>query len=291
MNDFAARLPSERAATRSTLRVLGLLADEHDLEAVQPLRSATNTMVRATVRGETFAVRLRGASRGGIDREAERVNGALAHAAGVAPEIVAADPASGALATRFVEGDPFPEPPRRDVPRGELAALAASLARVRRCAGFRGTLDPVEVIDSYSRALARVPDPPRGIPLDALEHRRVEILRALPPRSTLVPSHGDLTPANVLFAQEGRGTRALLLDWEFSGLADPHWDIAYFIRQAELSGSEESAFLGDLASVAAFSTDERTLSWWKTTMDLVVDLWLALVRTTGPGAGQNRPVS
>ena len=45
-----------------------------------------------------------------------------------------------------------------------------------------------------------------------------------------MPSHCDLVPANCL----DDGSRTQLVDWEYAGMNDPAWDLAYFALEGAL---------------------------------------------------------
>ena len=59
----------------------------------------------------------------------------------------------------------------------------------------------------------------------------------------LVPIHGDPVPGNVLVAPHG----IVLIDWDFAGMGDPAWDLAYFALEAELVPAEEHNLLASHA--------------------------------------------
>lgn len=49
------------------------------------------------------------------------------------------------------------------------------------------------------------------------------------PQSRLTLSHGDPRVDNVLFEQTPGGTRAVLIDWQVTGLRNPMYDVGYFL--------------------------------------------------------------
>ena len=73
--------------------------------AIRPLPGLTNRNYKITTSGGTYVLRLPGTgTENYIDREAEAHDAALAAGAGLTPEILYADPATGLMLTRFVDG-------------------------------------------------------------------------------------------------------------------------------------------------------------------------------------------
>lgn len=55
----------------------------------------------------------------------------------------------------------------------------------------------------------------------------------------LLPCHNDPVAENFIFSQRNH----YLIDWEYSGMNDPHWDLAAFIEEAKLEPKEQILFL------------------------------------------------
>ena len=73
--------------------------------AIEPLPGLTNRNYKITTPGGNYVLRLPGAgTENYIDRAAEAHDAALAAGAGLTPEILYADPATGLMLTRFVDG-------------------------------------------------------------------------------------------------------------------------------------------------------------------------------------------
>ena len=51
-------------------------------------------------------------------------------------------------------------------------------------------------------------------------------------RRRLTLTHGDLRVDNVLFEQGQDRIRAILIDWQLTGLRNPMWDVAYFLASS-----------------------------------------------------------
>ena len=85
----------------------------------------------------------------------------------------------------------------------------------------------------------------------------------------IVFGHNDLLAANFL----DDGARLWLIDWEFSGMSDPAWDLAYAVLEHEMSADEEQVFLQAYAATGAAVPEAGRLGVMKAKCDAVSALW------------------
>jgi aminoglycoside phosphotransferase (APT) family kinase protein len=157
----------------------------------------------------------------GIDREAERAATERAAAAGVAPEVVAFR--RGCLVTRFIEGEPL------DV-KAHIPELVEALRAVHGAPPIPSTFSPFRRVEAYARAASFTP------PAFARElAARIEPLFDDPP----VPCHNDLLPANLLWD----GAQVRIVDWEYAGMGDRHFDLGNLSTNNDFSAAEEDALV------------------------------------------------
>ena len=168
----------------------------------------------------------------------ERAASLAAHAAGLSPEVVHAEP--GALVMRFVDGRTLaPE----DVRRPEMLPRVVEL--VRRChrevpKHLRGPVLmfwPFHVLRDYAATLAEgrsrwLPEVPRLL----ATAERVE--RELGPIE-VVFGHNDLLPSNLI----DDGERLWLIDWDYAGFSTPLFDLANLATNSELAPDDERTLL------------------------------------------------
>jgi thiamine kinase-like enzyme len=191
---------------------------------------------------------------------------AAAAALGVAPEVLYADGTTGAFVTRAAPGRPL-DP--KDA--GALMRIGRTLARLHAGHGFAGALDPAVAAVRYAEALGN--DDSR-----ALARKGAALWAALAPGRGLAPCHNDPVPANVI--DDGR--RALLVDWEFAGLNDPAWDLAYLAVEGELDEAGLDRLLEAHGADRAFAARVRAS---RAMVLLVNGLWC---RLKGEDAAEER---
>jgi thiamine kinase-like enzyme len=216
-----------------------------------------------------------------IDRAAEEHNARAAAAAGINAEVIHFDASDGLMVTRFIEGasmegassiegvsmndgDGF----RRDP--GATVRVARALGRVHRLGRtFRSRFDVFAAMDDYLDLLLERRTPP---PDDYYEvGRRARVVRRALEASPvpLVPCHNDPWPGNLLDADG----RIYLIDWEYSGMNDPMWDLADLSVEARFGPEQDRAMMeayrGGTVSTASYSR----LEVYKAMSDLHWSLW------------------
>jgi thiamine kinase-like enzyme len=182
------------------------------------LPGLTNVNWRLTAGDQDLVLRIPGvSSERYLSRRQEMHNAALAAELGIAPPLLYADPARGVTLQTFIgDARALTEADFADAPIAfKIGALFGRLHRSGRA--FEGTMAPFPIIDTYL-----------GLAADARLRRlraRAEPIRAVLEARPMpmVPSHIDPNPANFLLRADGT---LLLIDWEFSALCEPAWDLA-----------------------------------------------------------------
>jgi thiamine kinase len=232
---------------------------------VEAIGSVTNRTWRVTSGGDSYVVRVAGPTTRYLDRAVEGRNAAIAADLGLAPAILFLD--DTLLVTRFVAGArPLTETDLDDPMR--LLALAAVLRRLQHSpVPFAGERHPFGEIDRY---LAR-PGHARAVALRQAA-QPIDAALARSPRP-LVPAHIDAGAANFLLRADGS---LLLVDWEFSAMADPAWDVASVLMQRN-AGEDETArrFVAAVLGDASERTMAR-LALFTAALCLVAGSWCAM---------------
>lgn len=202
-----------------------------------PLDGLTNRNYRIDSGDRRYVLRLAGPKTSHyIDRAQEARHARAAHAAGLAPAPLFADPDAGTMLTQYlalpaVTGEAI----RSDPAQQRRCALA--LRRLHASPPFEGHFDPFERIDRHLAVLAAldVAPPPELLAVQ----REVAPLRALVGTGEARSCHVDTYCENFL----DDGERTMLLDWEYSGTGDPVWDLANLSRENELGAEADSQLL------------------------------------------------
>jgi thiamine kinase-like enzyme len=173
----------------------------------------------------------------GADREAEYAATVMAGGLGIGPQVLAYLRPEKILITRFIDG--LGVPPEQMRTTTMLGQVAATLRRLHSGPSVHATFSAFGIVETY-RDNARW----LGVALPEAFHwswERAEEMRAAlqasPPEPCLC--HNDLLNANFLLE---RG-QLLIVDWEYSGMGDPYFDLANFSTNHDLSEDDDRTLL------------------------------------------------
>jgi thiamine kinase-like enzyme len=255
----------EQARLRTLLRGMAAACELADGRMTRLAGGLSNQAWRVEQAGQAWYARLgyAGAERLGVNRRSECALLAVVAAAGFAPDVLACDPSTGLLVTRFIEGRTWQATDiaqaRNLVRFGEVLArlhalpLVAGIANVSYSAQARRLAGMLSASDAKAATLRRRAD-------QAFERvERRQPLRAI--------CHHDLHHLNVV----DDGARLWLVDWEYGGIGDPLLDLAGFLALHELGPAETNLVLGAYGHRAAIDRDVLAEARWA--FDYVQWLW------------------
>jgi thiamine kinase-like enzyme len=173
----------------------------------------------------------------GADREAEYAATVMAGGLGIGPQVLAYLRPEKILITRFIDG--LGVPPEQMRTTTMLGQVAATLQRLHAGPGVSATFSAFGIVETY-RDNARW----LGVALPEAFHwswERAEEMRVALQASAPEPClcHNDLLNANFLL-EHGR---LLIVDWEYSGMGDPFFDLANFSTNHDLSEDDDRTLL------------------------------------------------
>jgi thiamine kinase-like enzyme len=246
------------------------------LEALQPIGGLTNRNYKVFVGGEALVLRLPGRGTGRfIDRSTERANHEAAARAGFTPQSIFFDGRTGVKITRYLHQARALDPASsRD---HETSLKVAKLLSSFHKSGLRFVNDfnVFRLMRTYERVargrFARFYEGYAGV--------RDRVLSLERPLSVLAPErvacHNDLVPENILDTPEG----LTLIDWEYSGMNDPAWDLASFTLESGYDEEHETRFL---AAYYGGPVPERLrirVETYRLLQDFLWSLWSILQET------------
>jgi thiamine kinase-like enzyme len=266
------------AGIRSVLTRVPLLKDIR-LENVRLERlsgALTNVSYKVTTEAGAYVLRLAGEGTSEyVDRTAEGHNARVAAAAGVNAEVLYFDATEGTMVTRFVEGvgmdgEGFSSDPWAP----SRAALA--LKRVHGTGRvFKSRFDAFAMIDGYVELLHGLRMP---LPEDYYEVGREAVRRALGASPMpLAPCHNDPWPGNLL----DTGGDIYIIDWEYSGMNDPVWDLGDLSVEAGFGPEQDQAMMETYYGGPAPAVLYSRLALYKTMSDLHWSLWAMVQHANG----------
>ena len=93
--------------------------------------------------------------------------------------------------------------------------------------------------------------------------------------------HIDLVPENFIESPQGR---LYLIDWEYSSMNDPMWDLAALFLESEFTRQEEEAFLSHYESEQT-SVSREKITIYKILQDTIWSLWTVYKEEQGADFG------
>jgi thiamine kinase-like enzyme len=210
-----------------------------------------------------------------IDRAAEAHNQSLACGLGIAPSVSWRDGSGITLtptlnSSRALRALDFDDDDM-------LQAILAPVQRLHRSGfTFLGRVDLKEALWRHFAILKRT-DQERLKPRLQQAERVLSLLETRD--SPYVASHNDLVLENLLLDD----ANIWLIDWEYSAMASPYWDLATICNAADL-GLNLSRRLLRFYSNGGEPMQESILFDYRGLLKLLADCWMAaLVESRGPG--------
>ena len=245
------------------------------------LPGLTNKIFRVAIGEERVCLRIPGAGTAAIiDRRAEETNTRAAAKAGVAPELLYFG-ADGVMVTRFVDDAlPLSAARFRAVPGAVDRAARALRSLHDNASPFAAAFDAFASAANYIALLRR-----RGADLppgrEAILREADAVQRALDARPRpLRPCHCDPTGANLL----DTGERVWIVDWEYSGMNDPTWDLAYLSLQADFEPAQDRRLLHAYFDRTALAAEAACVAVQKAPCELLSALWALVQHSAGNDA-------
>lgn len=244
----------------------------------------TNRNFKISADGEQWVLRIPGyGTEGMIRRDNEKANTLLSNKMGVSPETRYINPETGIKVTRYIDG--------------AEALTGATLQRfdnLRQVADILSTLHKSTVrlsgefniaceLKLYEELMNRA-----GANMyEGYGEMRDKIL-ALTDRLNVLgirlrPCHNDLVPENFI---KSSSSKIYLTDWEYSGMNDPHWDIAALFLECNFSEDAEEQFLNFYFKGQEIPehTQEKLLIY-KVLVDTLWSVWTVVKEAGGDDFG------
>ncbi|RMF41813.1 MAG: LPS biosynthesis choline kinase, partial [Alphaproteobacteria bacterium] len=205
-----------------------------------------------------------------IDRANEAVAAREAARAGVGPTVIHADPETGLMVTEFIDGAVTMTPEAFRERPGAPERAAQTLQRLHESgATFPFRFELFSMIDDYFGVLATkdvaLPEGYHDVVAEAESVRRA--LAAHP--VALAPCHCDPLCENFL----DTGTRMWIVDWEYSGMNDPMWDLGDLSVEAGFDADQDEAMLRAYFGGEARPEARGRMVIYKAMCDLLWTLW------------------
>jgi thiamine kinase-like enzyme len=238
---------------------------------VSRLGGLTNRVFRIDLAGKSYCLRIPGkGTEEYINRRHEEQAARQAAAAGVSPEVVHFDSATGVMVTSFIDEAVTMSPALFKTRPGSPERAGLAFRRLHDSGAlFPFRFELFSMIDDYLKVLStKNVDFPEGYYDVLKESNAIRVALAAHPLP-LVACHCDPLCENFL----DTGDHMWIVDWEYSGTNDPMWDLGDLSVEGSFDPDQEArmieAYFGGKPSLAEMGR----IVIYKAMCDLLWTLW------------------
>lgn len=245
---------------------------------IKRLGGLTNLVYRVDHEDKRYLLRLPGkGTETFIDRKVEAHNAQLAAQVGVSAHIHYFDSTTGLMLAEFLEGETMTANNFRQ--RKGAPARAGSILKKLHGSGavFQFRFELFSMIDEYLGTLGKLNATlPKGY------HETVK--QAQPIRAALDRHPGVLAPCHCDPLVENfidTGEQMWMVDWEYSGMNDPLWDLGDLSVEAGFSDAQDAEMLATYCGGDITDRIEARMVIYKAMSDLLWTLWGLIQHANG----------
>lgn len=245
--------------------------DVFEVESIARLGGLTNLVHRVDFDGTSVIVRIPGAgTEEYIDRAVEVHNARAAARAGVSPKVLYAEPDTGLMITETVLGIETMKPELFASKDGSAARAGTAFAQLHGSGEvFEFRFELFSMIEDYLKVLSNktvnLPDGYHDV-VAAAEPIRDVLEQANP---GLAPCHCDPLCENFL----DDGSKMWIVDWEYSGMNDPLWDLGDLSVEAGMTDAQDLEMLTAYFGRKPTKAELGRMVIYKAMCDLLWTLW------------------
>jgi thiamine kinase-like enzyme len=202
-----------------------------------------------------------------INRQQEAYNANIASRLGITPECIWRNDSGLSLSQTLLNSSSIKPADIND--KTILDSLLKTIARLHKSKNkFHGVVDLTELLPRYYQLA------PAHIQSQIKTSYKIAIgkLESISGKEKLmVPSHNDLVLENILIGTTGQ---VWLIDWEYSSMASPYWDLAILCNAADLN-QDQCAWLLDEYKIHKPALDAKILSDYRYMLGVLSICWMS----------------
>lgn len=234
----------------------------------------TNYNYIMEIQGREYVVRLPGGMTNQmIDRKIEKVNNAIACDLGLNSECYYFDDISGIKISVYIKNS-------KNIAQADpcdpvnIMAVSDLMKRIHSSPKpFPNQFDWEEELDKYEQ-IVREQNGDFFFDYFTLKNKLKAFVGSHVKSTLSVPCHNDTVPENFVISQDGR---TYLIDWEYSGMNDPNWDVAAYILESRLTEEAIEYLLQEYYGKSPTAEEELKIKVYMVIQDLLWTVW-ALIR-------------
>jgi len=234
----------------------------------------TNYNYIMSIKGTEYVIRQPGGmSNQMIDRKIEKVNNNIASDLGLNSECVHFDELSGIKISTYIKNSTNVAHAHPCSPTN-LSAVSSLMKKIHSSPKhFPNSFDWQTELKKYEKIVNEL----KGnffFDYTALKEKLFDFVDKNIEDTFSLPCHNDTVPENFLINDNGK---AYLIDWEYSGMNDPSWDVAAYILESKLTEESIQYFVLDYYGQLPTPAEVLKIKCYMLAQDLLWTVW-ALIR-------------
>ncbi|MGL5765810.1 MAG: phosphotransferase [Sarcina sp.] len=257
--------------------------DKETIKSVSPIGGMTNSNYKVRAKKNEYIVRIPGVGTSAmLNRINEARNSALVATLDIDANIIYYDEQTGTKVSEMIKGAQTINGAMAKMP-DTMKNISAILRKLHNSKiAMENEFDVFENIELYESIL------------DKYSERRYEGYEQLREKifalkniliqygRCLKPCHCDTVPENFIKDDEGK---YYLIDWEYSGLNDPMWDLAAHSIECDFSDEEEELFLKLYFENKEYKEEYVRVQIYKLCQDFLWSIWTRIKEEQGENFG------
>lgn len=257
--------------------------NESSITEVVPCGGMTNKNYKVTIDEKLYILRVPGAgTEEMIDRNIEKKNAELGYEIGVDAKIIYFDAETGIKISEYIK-DAETLTPMAAKKENNMKAVTDILRTLHNSdIKFNNRFDILGKIQSYERLIEKY----EGENFDDYEEVREKVMKVYKALEDMKleerPCHNDTVPENFVKSSEDK---LYLIDWEYSGMNDPMWDLAAHSIECKFSEDDEELLLKLYLGKNPNEDIKKRILIHKIMQDFLWAIWTVLKEAKGDDFG------
>lgn len=252
------------------------------IDKVEPIGGMTNKNFKVRMDNEDYILRIPGSgTEEMISRYSEKNNTLVASELNLDTDMIYFNEESGVKLAKYIKNSETitPKSAKRENNMIEITNILKKLHTSNSI--FVNKFDVFEKIEEYEVLLKEV----NGSNFEDYDYVKNKVLNLKNILNDIgirnVPCHNDTVPENFVKDRE----RIYLIDWEYSGMNDPMWDLAAHCLECEFNEDEEELFLNLYFNKSVEEKYRTKILIYKICQDFLWSIWTNIKEAKGDNFG------
>lgn len=276
---------SEKIEEIKNLLVSTLDIKKLDIDEIEVLGGMTNKNYLVTINNKKYVLRIPGNGTSGmINRYFEKINIEQAILVGIDKKFIYFNENTGVKISEYIENAETLNPETSK--KIENLFLTSNLLRKLHTSNikFENNFDVFDEIIKYEKLIKNEKTLEERYEKYLINRKKIFDLKGILLKNgyRTVACHNDTIPENFI---KNKRNEIFLIDWEYSGMNDPMWDLAAHSLEVNLSKEMELFFLENYFNKKLESNEKLRIEIYKILQDFLWSIWTVVKEEMGEEFG------